>query len=791
MMSIAWDWARKHIDLLLLLAAMMCLSMALGEVIRGATWSLLIPVSLLAVVCGWGLAASRLNPKQAWACLTALGLPAVFIYVGGLIRPLGRLILSIFSLVPQLFQWLSERIPVDASAVLVAWSALMGHLASLFSRIWEWLAALLVGRPFVDPLAAGLVWDSLLWLIGAWAGWRLRRNRQALQALAPGGFLLALVLDYTRGEVGLLVVYLAVLLALIGLAWDEWRHVQWQRRKVDYSESIHLETLLMVGMVTIALTLSAAGTPSLSWRDLVDKFRKTDSTGADRVAESLGLERPIDAATTAPYLSSGLPRSHLLNLPPEQLQEVVFTVSTGELPPLPESVVEIHPNNYYWRTITYDVYSGAGWSSSSALDVPLPPNTPLMEPPQAYRPVTQHVKRVPDQGTYLYWTGLLAQVDTETQVAWRIKPPDNPSPVRNGDMLGALTRPDEYTVISYVPQFSLAQLRNAGSDYPSQIAERYLELPENTPERVLALARELTQAAPTPYDRAVAIEDYLRTFPYTLEVEPPPLDRDVVDYFLFTAQKGYCDYYATSMVVLARAVGLPARVVIGYTSGEYDAPTAEYVIRQENAHSWAEVYFSGLGWVEFEPTASQPAIDRGVVEDASGLSSSLPGGPSVFSWLKAQWRGLLSSLGGQLLIVALGLIILFAVWQVGELGFLYLLPSQIAVSRIYSRMEQASTRLLPDLPNGRTPHQFEAALSHKLRDKKNQRLTRILSPATGEIKNVVSLHVAQAFSEHLPTKTEVRGGVRAWMRLRWRLWIVNRWISLMHTAPRGSGRGRQ
>ena len=72
----------------------------------------------------------------------------------------------------------------------------------------------------------------------AWAGWGLRRNRQALQALAPGGLLLALVLDYTHGEVGLLVMYLAILLILMGLARDEWRHVGWRLRNVDYSESI-------------------------------------------------------------------------------------------------------------------------------------------------------------------------------------------------------------------------------------------------------------------------------------------------------------------------------------------------------------------------------------------------------------------------------------------------------------------------------------------------------------------------------------------------------------------------
>jgi len=91
-------------------------------------------------------------------------------------------------------------------------------------------------------------------------------------------------------------------------------------------------------------------------------------------------------------------------------------------------------------------------------------------------------------------------------------------------------------------------------------------------------------------------------------------------------------------------------------------------------------------------------------------------------------------------------------------------------------MEQASTRLLPDLPGGHTPYQFKDALSHRLSDGKTLLLTKFLSPANNEIKSVVSLHVAQAFSEHPPTRAQVREGVRAWMRLRWRLWIANRFV---------------
>jgi len=770
-----WNWLRRNFSFVLLLAAVACLAFALGEVIRGITWSLLIPVALLSSGSGWGLAKSRLNPIQAWASLTALGLPAVFIYVTGLILPIGRLMISILSLIPQAVLWLQERVRIDTGILISTWIDVTHHLASVLSRFWTWWIALYTGTHLVDPLIVGLVWCLLLWLIGGWAGWQLRRNRQALIAFVPSGVVLAITLDYTRGEISFVVVYLAILLILMGLTKNESRHIQWQQRKIDYSESIKIDTLIMVGLLTIFLTLLAAGAPSISWYEFMGKLRSSNQTGEEQIAESLGLKTPVNVAVSAIYRSDGLPRSHLLDMPPELSQEIVITVSTGELPPIPETVMGIQPNRYYWRAITYDVYSGAGWSSSPAQDVLLSSNTPLLTLPQTYRPLIQHVKRNLEQNGKVYWTGILAQADVDIKIAWRTKSPNNPNPTHNGDMLGALTESNKFTVISYIPQFNVSELRAAGSDYPTEIIKRYLQLPDSTPERVLSLAQKLTQAAPTPYDRAAAIETYLRTFPYTLEIEPPPPGRDVVDYFLFTTQKGYCDYYATAMVVLARAVGLPARIVVGYASGDYYAPSAEYLVRQEDAHSWVEIYFSGIGWVEFEPTASQPAIERSGDEGASTQPPSLPGGLSVTSWLKLQWITLISSLRGQLVLTGIGIFLLILFWKVIEIGVLYLFTPQKAVALIYSRMEKGSMRLLPNLQIGYTPYQLQLALIDRFRIEKRSFLRNALLRVETDIEHITNLFIAQVFSQHPPTKKQVNTGIRSWIRVRWRLWIAAIW----------------
>ncbi len=97
----------------------------------------------------------------------------------------------------------------------------------------------------------------------------------------------------------------------------------------------------------------------------------------------------------------------------------------------------------------------------------------------------------------------------------------------------------------------------------------------------------------------------MREFPYTLDVPVPPADKDVVAYFLFDLQEGYCDYFATAMAVLARSAGLPARVVGGYATGAYHEEEHLFTVTAAEAHTWVEIYFFGIGWVEFEPTPAQ------------------------------------------------------------------------------------------------------------------------------------------------------------------------------------------
>jgi len=140
---------------------------------------------------------------------------------------------------------------------------------------------------------------------------------------------------------------------------------------------------------------------------------------------------------------------------------------------------------------------------------------------------------------------------------------------------------------------------------PGQLSEefrgRYLQLPKIDP-RVPALARQLAQPYHNAYDQAAAIELYLRTqLDYTLDL-PPVLADDPIASFLFDTRRGHCEYFAAAMAVMVRSLGIPARLVNGFLTGEYNAIGKNYIVRASDAHTWVEIFFPDVGWVEFDPT---------------------------------------------------------------------------------------------------------------------------------------------------------------------------------------------
>jgi hypothetical protein len=144
-----------------------------------------------------------------------------------------------------------------------------------------------------------------------------------------------------------------------------------------------------------------------------------------------------------------------------------------------------------------------------------------------------------------------------------------------------------------------------------------MQLPDDLSPEIAALAQRITADARTPYDMADAITNYLRSnLTYSNTVESPPSGQDPLDWFLLHSKRGFCNYYASAEVILLRAAGIPARMVVGFAQGEYNSQ-GNYLVRQRDLHAWPEVYFPGVGWVEFEPTTNQAPLKRPLDQNSS------------------------------------------------------------------------------------------------------------------------------------------------------------------------------
>lgn len=258
----------------------------------------------------------------------------------------------------------------------------------------------------------------------------------------------------------------------------------------------------------------------------------------------------------------------------------------------------------------------------------------------------------------------------------------------------------QYAVTAELPVLSEKQISALPQEYPSEIKQKYLQLPSSLPERVRALARDITKNAKTPYDKVRAVEYHLRSsgkYKYEIKDVPVPEEgQDFVDQFLFESKRGYCDHFSTSMVVLLRSVGVPSRWVKGFSEGtrvERGGNGRMLVeVRNNNAHSWVEVYFPEIGWIPFEATTTflsplRVKYDRNQQEQTTGdVPAFNPANPneqvdnrlnrlegvsvgsgssSSFSW---KWMAVLAAL------LLLGI---FAVWRNRRKWMIWLLLRQM------------------------------------------------------------------------------------------------------------------
>jgi len=591
------------ISMSLLVVGMYGLVYGLSEIVKGLEIGLLLPLMVVAIGVGWQLAVWFKQARFGFPTGVLTGLILLLLRIGQLSGKLITLTWASTEWWKAAHRSLIEGQP-DPRFFQVATNDFFSSVSVVLIRIGEWLFHLFEGKAAFDPLASAFIWSLAVWLAAFWSGWSLRRGQPALSVLLPALALLSGSLAYTDEKILTLEFLLASTLFLTVFISHQQREIRWQQKSMDFALDLRLDIALSAVPILLGLIFLAALAPSISIRQItetIERWSQQQGIQPETAGQPLGLQaKPKPRPPMADYFYPGLPQSHLIGSGPELSQEVVLVIRTGELPPGPPELTRGTPRHYYWRGLVYNYYTGRGWATTATQDQEFPAESPIIElDPGLYRQVNQEVKVLQDVNAIVHVSGFLYTADQTLNTTWR----------SNRDLFGALLPAEIYHAASWTPDFTREDLRESTGEIPQWILNRYLQLPENIPSRVLGLARDLTANQATTYDQALSIENYLRTFPYTLDLPAPPSDRDIVDYFLFDLQKGYCDYYATAMVVLARAAGIPARLVMGYATGGYDFFAARYIVTQADAHSWPEIYFPGYGWAEFEPTSSRPLRD--------------------------------------------------------------------------------------------------------------------------------------------------------------------------------------
>jgi len=650
------------------------------------------------------------------------------------------------------------------------------RITALAARFFHWAGQAVTGGVGGDALIFILLLGGLFWILGYNAGWNTYRRMRVWRAVLPPGIVALISVYYYVGPAPLmryLVLYLFFGLLYIARAHVCEREEAWRREQVAYSPGLRLSfvqagLVLVLVVLTLAWTLpGAAAVPRLAatWHQVSDPWRLVREEWQRLFSDLRGGA----VSVVEPFGSS------LVLGGPRDLQDAIVM-----------DIAAPREGRYYWRGTVYSSYEGARWKALEQERILLIPG---QQPPgtahDALRhPVTQTVTSYVPGRHLLVGASQPVAVDWEAEAYVDLTEGAPLEFIRISSIL-PLEAGDRYLVTSLVSKADATSLRQAGSDYPEWVRQ-YLQLPA-MPDRVRRLAEEVTAGAESPYDQAVALEQYLRDH-IAYDLTPPefPAGRDYVDFLLFASKRGYCSGYATAMAVMARSLGIPARVAVGYAAGEYDAERGVFRVREVHSHSWPEIYFPGYGWIEFEPTASESPLIRPEGAEGEEAEYNVPPGLGRLDFLEEErWRGPpeldealedwhvepLTARRGPLVwpwAVGLTLVVLAAGgWWAMENWGLRGLP---AVERAYARLLRFGRWLGRPLRVSDTPFEWVRDVGGLVPE--------VREPAG----RIVDLYVRARFARGDPAAPEAQA---AWEQARFALW--RGWLRLIVSRLRRRG----
>ncbi len=562
----------------------------------------------------------------------------------------------------------------------------LASFGEVWDRLGEWYGAATSGGISTDLLPFSLALLSLAWLLGYASTWFLFRSSNLWVGLVLCGVAILTNLSFLPEgyETRFFVFIFLAMLLVVRMTYVQ-RLAAWRTGEFSFAPGARwLSVQVGVGLcVVVLLVTSLLPLNVYVWRTAVDiwnaarspienmedEFARLFSPIASRkdvagryFGDTLAFKGPISLGgdiviqARSEYPAYWLNRTYSEYTPQGWIagDRENMAVGPNGLPPPPHEsfkrtevnqtlIVQFDTNNLWvggnveW--VNRDVVVETLKPKSFTIDIRGADDRGL---PEDVRSIAQDLRRMLNPLSTVFVEAEIAQMlpqdlslvsvspDIETTNRSRIdtvniarKEPTIPDVV-GWRTQNRLKEGEAYSMTSYVSLATVEELREAPAAYSGYLKDHYLQLPENLPQRVRDLAAEVTAGADNPMDKALAVQDFLRSdvFEYTQDIERPPRGADGVDHFLFDTKAGYSDYYASSMAVIMRAAGVPARLAAGYAAGEDVEGTDFRAVKDADSHSWTQVYFPGHGWIDFEPTPAWPLQPRGAPLIEEGVEAS-------------------------------------------------------------------------------------------------------------------------------------------------------------------------
>jgi transglutaminase-like putative cysteine protease len=479
---------------------------------------------------------------------------------------------------------------------------------SVFTRTVNWIVDAVSGGINQDDLVFTLLVAILFWFLGYNAAWHIFRIDRVWRVVLPPGLILAANAIFYDGDADLefyMVGYFFMVLLLIVRSNLDERAWSWYVSGIRTPRAMHQQFLRIGAVLALVSLIFAWGLPSGNLQDRLDRFQNFLQSDPltqlgefwNRLFTSVEAEGPVTADY---YGGDSLELGGAIRLGEQE----VFFVSA---PPT---------HRYYWRSRVFDTYDRGRWTPAADKRLTTP-DSPL---DIQYNPDDLGARELVEQeftlglntSRLIYTAPQPLQVGLPTRTDLRYVEDDtwNVSVIRP---LKVIRRGDTYTAQSLISNATATQLRAVPPVYPEWVQVLYVNAPLTITERTVQLTNQIVAqaGAVTVYDKTKAVEVWLRNNIVYNEIIPqPPLNQDPIDWVLFDLKEGYCEYYASAMIIMLRSLGIPARMAAGFSQGTWDAASQRYMIQERDAHTWVEVYFPGYGWIEFEPTAAQAPLNR-------------------------------------------------------------------------------------------------------------------------------------------------------------------------------------